>query len=377
MSPSEREIVERITLERTAQKPILEGVGLSKHFGVESGLFQRKKPPVQAVNNVSLSVRKGETLALVGESGSGKSTLGRLLLNLLKPTAGDVIYEGRNLANLPAEKLRQVRRDLQIIFQDPFASLNPRMTVESIIGEPIWLHSEASRSDRQAKVAELLRTVGLAPEHGGRHPHEFSGGQRQRIGIARALASEPRLILGDEPVSALDVSVQAQVVNLLEDLKHQFGLTLVIVAHGLAVIRHMSDRVAVMYLGKIVELAPVNALFETPLHPYTQALMAAVPVSHPDLRHPRPVLGGDMPSPSPPPSGCRFHTRCPHARALCKEVAPVMESVAAERQVACHFWREIANAGAGTLILPTPSAAYSQRLSLFKTHQSLSTESQP
>jgi peptide/nickel transport system ATP-binding protein len=377
MSPSEREIVERITQERALQKPILEGVGLSKHFPVESGLFQRKQPPVQAVNHVSLSVRKGETLALVGESGSGKSTLGRLLLNLLHPTAGDVIYEGRNLANLAPDKLRQVRRDLQIIFQDPFASLNPRMTVESIIGEPIWLHSESSRSDRQAKVAELLRTVGLAPEHGGRHPHEFSGGQRQRIGIARALASEPRLILGDEPVSALDVSVQAQVVNLLEDLKHQFGLTLVIVAHGLAVIRHMSDRVAVMYLGEIVELAPVNGLFETPLHPYTQALMAAVPVSHPDLRHPRPVLGGDMPSPSRPPSGCRFHTRCPHARALCKEVVPIMESVEAERQVACHFWREIASAGAGSLILPTPSAAYTQRLNLFKTHQSLSTESQP
>ncbi|WP_426140836.1 ABC transporter ATP-binding protein [Pseudomonas sp. DWP3-1-2] len=377
MSPSDRDVVERITLERTSPKPILESIGLSKHFSVESGLFQRKKPPVQAVNTVSLSVRKGETLALVGESGSGKSTLGRLLLNLLKPTAGDVIYEGRNLANLSPEKLRQVRRDLQIIFQDPFASLNPRMTVESIIGEPIWLHSEAGRSDRQARVAELLRTVGLAPEHGSRHPHEFSGGQRQRIGIARALASEPRLILGDEPVSALDVSVQAQVVNLLEDLKHQFGLTLVIVAHGLAVIRHMSDRVAVMYLGEIVELAPVNGLFETPLHPYTQALMAAVPVSHPDLRHPRPLLGGDMPSPSRPPSGCRFHTRCPHARALCKESAPVMESVEAERQVACHFWREIANAGAGTLILPTPSAAYTRRLNLFKTHQSLSTESQP
>lgn len=377
MSTSERQTIESAPVQNTAPKHILEGIGLSKHFGVESGLFQRKKPPVQAVNQVNLSVRRGETLALVGESGSGKSTLGRLLLNLINPTAGDVIYEGRNLANLPPEKLRQVRRELQIIFQDPFASLNPRMTVESIVGEPIWLHSDISRSDRLAKVAELLRTVGLAPEHGGRHPHEFSGGQRQRIGIARALASDPRLILGDEPVSALDVSVQAQVVNLLEDLKHQFGLTLVIVAHGLAVIRHMSDRVAVMYLGEIVELAPVNGLFENPLHPYTQALMAAVPVSHPDLRQPRPLLGGDMPSPSSPPSGCRFHTRCPHARALCKEVVPVMETVEAERQVACHFWREIANAGAGTLILPTPSAAYTQRLNLFKNHQSLAVESQP
>jgi oligopeptide/dipeptide ABC transporter ATP-binding protein len=358
-------------------KPILESLSVSKHFHAETGLLQRKKPPVQAVNEVSLAVRRGETLALVGESGSGKSTLGRLLLNLLKPTAGDVIYEGRNLANLTPDKLRQVRRDLQIIFQDPFASLNPRMSVESIIGEPIWLHRDDSRGLRRERVAELLRTVGLAPEHGSRYPHEFSGGQRQRIGIARALASEPRLILGDEPVSALDVSVQAQVVNLLEDLKHRFGLTLVIVAHGLAVIRHMSDRVAVMYLGEIVELAPVDALFETPLHPYTQALMAAVPVSHPDLRHPRPLLGGDMPSPSRPPPGCRFHTRCPHARALCREVKPLFERVEAERQVACHFWREIANAGADARVVPTPSAAYSQRLDLFKRHQALALESQP
>ena len=377
MSRPVENIIQAGVAAAAVEKPILESIGVSKHFYSEAGFLQRKKPPVQAVNEVSLAVRRGETLALVGESGSGKSTLGRVLLNLLKPTAGDVIYEGRNLGNLPADKLRQVRRDLQIIFQDPFASLNPRMSVESIIGEPIWLHRDDSRSARQDKVAELLRTVGLAPEHGSRFPHEFSGGQRQRIGIARALASEPRLILGDEPVSALDVSVQAQVVNLLEDLKHQFGLTLLIVAHGLAVIRHMSDRVAVMYLGEIVELAPVNALFETPFHPYTQALMAAVPVSHPDLRRPRPLLGGDMPSPSKPPSGCRFHTRCPHAKALCREVKPVFETVEPGRQVACHYWREIANAGAGSLIVPAPSAAYSQRLNLFKSHQALSLESQP
>ncbi|MBD1551476.1 ABC transporter ATP-binding protein [Pseudomonas typographi] len=356
------------------QGPILQSIAVSKHFSSETGLLQRKKPPVQAVNNVSLAVRRGETLALVGESGSGKSTLGRVLLNLLAPTAGDVIYEGRNLGNLSPQALRQVRRDLQIIFQDPFASLNPRMSVEAIVGEPIWLHRDTNRSARQDQVAELLRTVGLAPEHGSRYPHEFSGGQRQRIGIARALASEPRLILGDEPVSALDVSVQAQVVNLLEDLKHQFGLTLVIVAHGLAVIRHMSDRVAVMYLGEIVELAPVDALFETPFHPYTQALMAAIPVSHPDLRHSRPVLGGDMPSPSNPPSGCRFHTRCPHARPLCREVKPPLGTAEGERQVACHYWREVANAGAGSLRVPTPSAAYSQRLNLFESYQALSLE---
>jgi peptide/nickel transport system ATP-binding protein len=362
---------------KTPERPILEGIHLSKYFGSNSGFLQRKKAPVQAVNDVSLAVSRGETLALVGESGSGKSTLGRLLLNLLSPTAGDVIYEGRNLGNLPADKLRQARRELQIIFQDPFASLNPRMTVESIIGEPIWLHTDSNRADRQARVAALLSTVGLAPEAAGRYPHEFSGGQRQRIGIARALASNPRLILGDEPVSALDVSVQAQVVNLLEDLKHQFGLTLLIVAHGLAVIRHMSDRVAVMYLGEIVELAPVDELFETPFHPYTQALMAAVPVSHPALRRPRPVLSGDMPSPANPPSGCRFHTRCPHARPLCKDAKPVFESVEGGRQVACHFWREVANAGAGSLIAPVPSSAFSKRLHLFKSHQPLALESQP
>jgi peptide/nickel transport system ATP-binding protein len=361
----------------TPERPILEGIHLSKHFASPAGFLQRKRAPVQAVNDVSLSIKRGETLALVGESGSGKSTLGRLLLNLLAPTAGDVIYEGRNLGNLPADKLRQTRRELQIIFQDPFASLNPRMTVASIVGEPIWLHTHSSRSDREARVAELLHTVGLAPEHANRYPHEFSGGQRQRIGIARALASDPRLILGDEPVSALDVSIQAQVVNLLEDLKHQFGLTLLIVAHGLAVIRHMSDRVAVMYLGEIVELANVDELFEAPLHPYTQALMAAVPVSHPGLRRARPILGGDMPSPASPPSGCRFHTRCPHARPACQETKPAFEPIEGGRQVACHFWQEIANAGVGSLIAPAPSPAFSKRLHLFKSHQPPTLESQP
>ncbi len=325
---------------------------------------------MQAVNAVSLAVRRGETLALVGESGSGKSTLGRLLLKLMAPTAGAVIYEGRDLATLAPGELRQVRRDLQIIFQDPFASLNPRMSVEAIVGEPIWLHAPVSRRERQARVADLLRTVGLAPEQAGRYPHEFSGGQRQRIGIARALASQPRLILGDEPVSALDVSVQAQIVNLLEDLKHRFGLTLVIVAHGLAVIRHMSDRVAVMYLGGLVELAPTDALFAAPLHPYTQALMAAVPSGHPSLRRARPILGGEMPSPSRPPPGCRFHTRCPHARPLCREAEPLFEEVGDGRRVACHFWRELAAAGAGGIAAPPASAAFARRLALYNSIRS-------
>jgi peptide/nickel transport system ATP-binding protein len=320
---------------------------------------------VRAVGDVSLAVRDGETLAIVGESGSGKSTLGRLLLALMRPTSGTVLYEGRDLARLAPDAARRVRRDLQIIFQDPFASLNPRMNAGAIVGEPIWLHAGVDRAERRARVTELLRVVGLPAEAAARYPHEFSGGQRQRIGIARALASKPRLILGDEPVSALDVSVQARVVNLLEDLKEQFGLTLVIVAHGLAIVRHMSDRVAVMYLGEIVELAPADAVFETPLHPYTQALLAAVPVSHPAARRPRSLLGGDMPSPSDPPPGCRFHTRCPHARPRCEREKPALETLAGDRQVACHFWAALANAGAGAP--PPPRArAFEERLRLFK-----------
>ncbi|KTT13575.1 peptide ABC transporter ATPase [Pseudomonas oryzihabitans] len=356
---------------KAVDRPILEAIGLTKHFGGQAGFLQRPRPPVQAVSDVSFAVRRGETLALVGESGSGKSTLGRLLLNLLAPTAGDVIYEGRNLGNLSPTALRKVRQELQVIFQDPFASLNPRMSVADIVGEPVWLHKPLNRGQRAERVAELLRTVGLAPELAGRYPHEFSGGQRQRIGIARALAAEPRLLLGDEPVSALDVSVQAQVVNLLEDLKARFGLTLIIVAHGLGVIRHMSDRVAVMYLGEIVELAPVEALFETPLHPYTQALLAAVPVSHPRARRPRALLGGDLPSPTAPPSGCRFHTRCPHARPLCREAKPLLEATPGEARVACHFWREIAGAGAAPPPVIASSPAFTRRLALFNRHQSL------
>jgi peptide/nickel transport system ATP-binding protein len=357
-----------------APRALLEGIGLEKTFGAAAGFWGRRAAPVRAVSDVSLAVREGETLAIVGESGSGKSTLGRLLLNLLRPTAGAVLYEGRDLATLSAKEARLARRDLQIIFQDPFASLNPRMSAGAIIGEPIWLHAGVGRAERGARVAELLRVVGLPAEAAGRYPHEFSGGQRQRVGIARALASRPRLILGDEPVSALDVSVQAQVVNLLEDLKDRFGLTLVIVAHGLAIVRHMSDRVAVMYLGEIVELAPADALFETPLHPYTQALLAAVPVSHPGARRPRAILGGDMPSPSDPPPGCRFHTRCPHARPRCERDKPVFETVDGNRQVACHFWAEFANAGASA---PSPprAAAFQERLHLFKAAQASSRES--
>ncbi|QQA44305.1 ABC transporter ATP-binding protein [Pelagovum pacificum] len=356
-----------ITEEKDA--PILEARDLVKVFGKPQGLLNRN-PQVQAVSGVSLSIRRGETFAIVGESGCGKSTLGRLLLRLLEPTSGEVHFEGRNISEVPSDKLRSLRRDLQIVFQDPFASLNPRMTVGQIVAEPIRLHGLAKGRAVRDKVDELLRTVGLRPDFADRYPHEFSGGQRQRIGIARALASGPKLIVGDEPVSALDVSIQAQVVNLLEELKEKLGLTLVIVAHDLAVIRHMSDRVAVMYLGQTVEVAEVDALYEAPLHPYTRALLGAIPVSSPTARRVREPLGGDVPSPTAPPPGCRFHTRCPHARTPCRETAPELETVQGDRQVACHFWREIAAEQGGALAAATPhSPALARRLELFRSRQ--------
>nr|WP_288466581.1 oligopeptide/dipeptide ABC transporter ATP-binding protein [uncultured Curtobacterium sp.] len=325
------------------ERPILEAIGLTKHFGGQAGFLQRPKPPVQAVSDVSFTVRRGETLALVGESGSGKSTLGRLLLNLLAPTAGDVIYEGRNLGNLSPAALRQVRQELQIIFQDPFASLNPRMSVADIVGEPVWLHQPLNRGQRAERVAELLRTVGLAPELAGRYPHEFSGGQRQRIGIARALIVEPKILVLDEPVSALDVSVQAGVINLLEDLKHRLGLSYLFVAHDLSVVRHIADDVAVMYLGRIVEYGEGDRVFDDPQHPYTRALLSAVPVPDPsaEAARGRILLQGDLPSPTERIEGCRFRTRCPLYQLLdegrqqqCRAVDPHLQDVAG-RGVAC------------------------------------------
>ena len=361
----------------SVERPILEAVALTKHYSGRRRLFA-PPAPVRAVDDVSLRVRRGETLALVGESGSGKSTLGRLMLDLLPPTTGDVLYEGRNVGALPAQERRALRRDLGIVFQDPFASLNPRMRVTDIVGEPIWLHEALPGADRRAKVAALLRKVGLRPEHGDRYPHEFSGGQRQRIGIARALASSPKLLLGDEPVSALDASVQAQVVNLLEDLKAEFGLTLLVVAHGLGVIRHMSDRVAVMYLGEIVELAPVDALFDEPLHPYARALLDSAPNPSRRARKARVLLDGDIPSATRPPPGCRFHTRCPHVKALCREKRPALDEVADGRSVACHFWAEIAGAGAGALApSPSPSPAFARRLALFEARSKTVTPAEP
>jgi peptide/nickel transport system ATP-binding protein len=344
---------------------ILEARNLKKHFPTGSGWFG-KKGLVRAVDGVSLSINAGETFAIVGESGCGKSTLARLLMRLLAPTTGDVTFDGTDVTLAQGPALSAFRRDAQFIFQDPFSSLNPRMSVGKLVGEPLEIHApQLSAPLRRAKVAQLLQQVGLQPEHADRYPHEFSGGQRQRIGIARALASGPRLIVGDEPVSALDVSVQAQVINLLSDLGTDLGLTLVIIAHDLAVIRHMSDRVAVMYLGKIVEQGSTDALFDAPRHPYTRALLDAIPDLDDTSRTARTKLGGEMPSASNPPPGCTFHTRCPHASDLCRTQIPALEHSTDGHAVACHHWREIEV----TARITTPGArnpAAQSRLDLYR-----------
>ena len=323
----------------TPDGALVQVVGLKKYFPITQGIiFQRKVADVKAVDGLDFGIREGETLGLVGESGCGKSTTGRSILQLYRPTAGEVYFQGKDLVKLEGEELRKMRRNMQMIFQDPYASLNPRMTVGDIIGEPLEVHTIAKGKEKKERIQELLQIVGLNPYFVNRYPHEFSGGQRQRIGVARALAVNPAFIVCDEPISALDVSIQAQIINLLEELQEKFHLTYLFIAHDLSVVRHISDRIAVMYLGKIVELTDRASLYANPLHPYTKALLSAVPIPDPvvEEKRERIILVGDVPSPVNPPSGCRFHTRCPLAIDICKRVDPEFRDVGGRHFVACH-----------------------------------------
>lgn len=332
----------------TAQT-LLEVRNLKKHFPIQRGLFRRTVGHVRAVDGVDIRVNAGETLGLVGESGCGKTTTGRLILRAIDPTDGQILFrrdEGMvDIASMSKQQLKSLRREMQIIFQDPFSSLNPRMTVFDIISEPLVIHGETDPDVLNTRVRDLLEMVGLKSQHMNRYPYAFSGGQRQRIGIARALALQPKLIVADEPVSALDVSIQAQVINLLEDLQQEFGLTYLFIAHDLSVVEHISDRVAVMYLGKIVELAPATELYTDPKHPYTEALLSAIPIADPDQKSRRIILAGDVPSPANPPAGCKFHPRCRYAQRLCQEQEPELAEIAPGHFAACHFADELTLVG--------------------------------
>ena len=318
------------------QEILVEAKGLTKHFQ-SKGFFSKKNKAIRAVDGISFRIPKGETLGLVGESGCGKSTTGKLLLRLLEPTAGSSFFKGRDIYKLKKKELQKLRREMQVIFQDPFSSLNMRMNVEKIISEPLEIHKIGGKIERKKKVAELMELVGLSPEDSGRFPHEFSGGQRQRIGIARALALNPLFIVADEPVSSLDVSMRAQILNLMKDLREKLGLTCLFIGHDLSTVKFLCDSVAVMYLGKIVEMGPKESIFLDPRHPYTQTLLSAVTIPDPEIKRNRIILSGEMPSPANPPPGCRFHTRCPHATVKCKTVEPELKDTGNGHMVSCHL----------------------------------------
>jgi len=330
---------EKLSRAWTTSDPLLSVSDLKIWFPIATGIMQRTTGYVHAVDGVDLEVKAGETVGLVGESGCGKSTMGRAVIRLLEPTEGTIKFKGADISHIRGEKLRTLRRDMAMIFQDPYASLDPRQTVGDIIGEPIDIHGLAKGKERQDRIRELLRVVGMNPRYADRYPHEFSGGQRQRIGIARALAVEPTFIVCDEPISALDVSIQAQIINLLENLQSKFNLTYLFIAHDLSVVKHISNRIAVMYLGKIMEVAPAGQLYRHPRHPYTGSLMSAIPIPDPaiELLRERFILQGDVPSPVNPPSGCRFRTRCPRAREHCAEAVPPLEAFGAEQRAACFY----------------------------------------
>ncbi|WP_449621592.1 ABC transporter ATP-binding protein [Robertmurraya sp. Marseille-Q9965] len=313
---------------------------LKKYFPITGGVLGRKVGEVKAVDDVSFFVKKGETLGLVGESGCGKSTTGRVLMRLLEPTEGTVEFEGQDLTKLKAEEMRRMRKEIQMVFQDPFASLNPRHTVEKILEEPLIVHGVKDKEERKRRVREMLEVVGLNSYHAKRYPHQFSGGQRQRIGIARALMTKPKLIIADEPVSALDVSIQSQVLNLLEDLQKEFQLTYIFIAHDLGVVKHISDRVGVMYLGRLVEITEADKLYDKPLHPYTKALLASIPIPDPDVQQERELLKGDLPSPANPPLGCAFHTRCSACMEVCKTTRPELVEIEPGHFAACHLYNK-------------------------------------